>query len=270
MVSYRRRYKRNMAGTESTPKIASLDELLEFRETTERISEFLSKRLRGHVATLAPLLTAGRVLGKHAGGRESAPRADEALAQLTERYQQAFGPMDLRPELDAATVTAIGSATIQIHPYEYAYEAQGTKGNKNIAMTSPVKWVVTYGADLSLSQFRNLMGSPAGESRGKAMQKFVVNALAFQIVLERSGSVCQLLGDLRYETGVQALPGLERLPLAVIGVPVPSFRPADELLLTAVRLSGIPGFIELIDTEMLGAIPDPLREQVQALAARVG
>jgi hypothetical protein len=61
---------------------------------------------------------------------------------------------------------------------------------------------------------------------------------------------------------------LERLPMAVIGVPVPSFRPADDLLLTAVRLSGVSAFIELIDTETLSGIQDPLRQQVEALAAR--
>ncbi len=257
-----------MAGTESTPKIASLDELLDAREITERISEFLTKRLRGHVAVLSPLLAPGRVLGKHAGGRESAPKADEALAELTERYKQAFGPMDIRPDLDAATLAAVGSAAIQIHPYEYAYEAQSSKGAKSIAMTSPVRWVVTFGADISLSQMRSLMAGPAGEARGKAIQRFVVSALAFETVLERSASVAQLLQDLRYETSVQTLPGLERLPLAVIGVPVPSFRPSDDLLLTAVRLSGVPAFIELIDTATLASIHDPLREQIEALAAR--
>jgi hypothetical protein len=257
-----------MAGTESTPKIASLDELLDAREVTERISDFLVKRLRGHIATLAPLLGAGRVLGKHVGGRESAPKADEALAELAERYKQAFGPMDIRPELDAATLTAVGSAGIQIHPYEYAYEAHGSKGAKSVALTSPVRWVATFGADITLSQMRSLVAGPAGEARGKAMQRFVVSALAFQSVLERSASVAQLLHDLRYETGVQTLPGLERLPVMVIGVPVPSFRPADDLLLTAVRLSGVPAFIELIDTATLAGIPDPLREQIEALAAR--
>ncbi len=256
-----------MAGTESTPKITSLDELLEVRETTERISDFLTRRLRSHVAALTPLLTPGRVLGKYAGGRESAPRADEALAELTERYKQAFAPLDVRPELDTTTLSTIGAAGIQIHPYEYAYEAQGAKGAKTIAMTSPVRWVVTYGADLSLSQFRNVMAGPPGESRGKMMQRFVVNALAFQVVLERSATLAQLLNDLRYETSAHPVPGLERLQMAVLGVPVPSFRPADDLLLTAVRLSGVPAFIELIDTGALSAIQDPLRQQIEALAA---
>jgi hypothetical protein len=256
-----------MAGTDSTPNIASLDELLAAREITEKISEFLTKRLRGHITTLTPLLSPGRVLGKHTGGRESAPRADEALAALTERYQQAFAPLDIRPELDATTLSTIGAAGIQIHPYEYAYEAQNAKGAKGIAMTSPVRWVVTYGADLSLSQFRYLMAGTPGEGRGKAMQRFVVNALAFQLVLERSAGVVQLLNDLRYETSGQPLPGLERLPMAVIGVPVPSFRPADDLLLTAVRLSGVPAFIELIDTAALSGIPDPLHQQIESLAA---
>jgi hypothetical protein len=51
--------------------------------------------------------------------------------------------------------------------------------------------------------------------------------------------------------------------MAVFNVALPSFRPADDLLLTAVRLSGVPAFIELIDTDALSSVEDPLRRQIE-------
>src|SRR5258708_3542897 len=101
------------------PIILSLDDLAEFRGLTERISAFLHKRLKDHLAALSPLLAPGRVLGKHAGGRESAPRADEALAELAEKFKQVCGSLlFLKSELDEETLSAIG-LTIQIQPFEY-------------------------------------------------------------------------------------------------------------------------------------------------------
>ncbi len=252
-----------MVGQDS-PKITQLDELLEFRETTERISQFLDKRLRGHLSALSPLLAPARVFGKHVGGRESATRADEAMAELAAKYQQVHGLFDLKPDLDETALASVGAAGIQIFPYEYGYQAQGAGGTRRITMTSPVRWVVTYASDLALSQVRNPPGVP-GEARTKALQRFVVNALAFQIVLNRNAAVAQLLNDLRYETAVETLPELDTLPLAVFSVQVPSFRPADDLLFTAVRLSGVPAFIELIDMDALRGIQDPLRLQIEAL-----
>ena len=253
-----------MTGEGTAPDIVNLDELLAFRETTERITGFLTKRLKEHLATLSPLLAAGRVLGKHVGAREAAPRADEAFAELAEKYKQvAKFPFDLKPELDPEVVSAVRSG-IQIYPYEYSYEAHGAKGSKRISMTSPIRWVVTYGSELSLAQMRDLLLGP-GEHRSLPLLQAVVSALTFQVVLGRNANVAQVLKDLRYDIEVQALPDLEKLPLAVISVALPSFRPTDDMLLTAVNLSGVSAFIELIDTATVRSLVDPLRMQVESL-----
>ena len=253
-----------MTGQDGAPSIMNLEELLGFREITERISSFLHKRLKDHLATLSPLLAPARVLGKHVGTRDSVPRAEEALAELTEKYRLARGgPFDLKEDLDGEALTAIG-AGIQVYPYEYSHEAQGAKTAKKISMTSPIRWVVTYGADYSLSQFRSALLS-AGERRSQAVRQFVVNALAFQVVLARNPGAAQLLGDLRYEMNVNAIPGVEKLPMTVLSVQLPSFRPPDELLLTAVRISGVPAFIELIDINAVRNLEDPLRRRIETL-----
>lgn len=253
-----------MTEQESAPKIVSLDELLSFREATERVSDYLNKRLRDHLTALSPLLVPGRVLGKHVGVRESAPRADEALAELAEKYKQVCGSLSgLKPDLDEEVLTSIGAA-IQIYPFEYNYEAKSTRASRQISMTSPMRWVVTYGAAGSVSQMRTQLLN-AADRRTAPVRQFVVNALAFQVTLGRSPGAVHLIKDLRYDIRTQALPGLEGLPFMTFGVQLPSFRPADDLLLTATRLSGVPAFIEVIDTDAVRCLEDPLRVQIQAL-----
>jgi hypothetical protein len=260
MISYR-----TMAAVAlSAPKIANLDELLTYRELTEQVSEFLNKRLKGHLGTLAPLLAPARILGKYVGGRESAPRADEAYAELEGKYKRAAETLDFKSGLDEALLTSIGSGGIHIHACEYSYDAAGAKTGRKITMTSPTRWVATYGSDVSLTQFRSLLAG-SGETRAKGVQRFALNAVALQVVLARNPSVMNLLGDLRYEFRVDSLPGLESIPMVMVTVPLPSFRPPDDLLLTAVRLSGVPAFIELIDYTSVRGLDDPLRRQIEAL-----
>lgn len=243
----------------------SLDELLDLRELTERISTFLHKRLKGHLATVSPLLGPGRVFGKYVGAREPVARSDEAITQLAEKYKQVCGgTFDLKQELDESVLTSI-NGTIEVYPYEYSFEAKGAKSSKMVSMTSSVRWVVTYSSEYSLAQLRALMFGP-GDRRSASVRQFVVNALAFQIVLGRNTGISQMLKDLRYDVSVQPLQGLEKLPVVTMALPLPSFRPPDDLLLTAIRLSGVAGFIELIDPAAVGRIEDPLRAQVEALS----
>lgn len=253
-----------MAEPEVAPKIFGLDELLEVREATERLSAYLNKRLKDHLNALSTLLVPGRVLGKHVGARESAPRADEALAELTEKYKQACNSLPgLKPDLEEEVLTAIGS-TVQLYPYEYSYEAKSPKATRQITMTSPVRWAVAYGPGAVIPQLHTQLQS-ANERRTPAVRQFVINALAFQVTLGRSPGAMQLIRDLRYDVHSQGLPGVDGLPLLTLGVPLPSFRPADELLLTATRLSGVPAFIELIDPDAVNAMEDPLRIKIASL-----
>lgn len=44
-----------------------------------------------------------------------------------------------------------------------------------------------------------------------------------------------------------------------------SFRPADDLIAAATAFSGVPAFIELIDTNAVGLARDALRAKLEAL-----
>jgi hypothetical protein len=61
------------------------------------------------------------------------------------------------------------------------------------------------------------------------------------------------------------LPGLDTLAFATIQACVTSQRPSDELLLMAMRFSGVPAFIELIDLDSFRTLEDPLKSKFEAL-----
>jgi hypothetical protein len=73
-----------MAEPGNTAKALTFEQLVEFREKTEAISQFLSKRLKAHLETLRLLLAPRRLLGKYVGVKEDVLGADKALAQLRE------------------------------------------------------------------------------------------------------------------------------------------------------------------------------------------
>jgi hypothetical protein len=238
----------------------TFDQLAELREKTERLSQYLSGRLKNHLATLYPILAPKRVFGKYLGFKEVISRADEAYTQLVEKYREVAGaPFDLRADLDDEALSAMEHG-IEAYPWEYTLQVK----DKAVTISSPVRWVITYRSDYSLAEMRRL-GATKGERRKPALRHFVVNAIASQIVFSHNPGAVQLLEDLRYDVRVEVGPGLGKLPLLTISSRISSFRPPDELILSAIRLSGVPAFIELVDPEAAGQVEDPLRQQVEKI-----
>jgi hypothetical protein len=74
-----------------------------------------------------------------------------------------------------------------------------------------------------------------------------------------------LFGDLRHQLQTQYSPDLPKLPLTTITFGLPSFRPPDDLIMAATGFSGIPAFIELVDTDAAARLEDPLKTRLQEL-----
>jgi hypothetical protein len=128
---------------DNATKVADLDQLLDFRDKTERISALLTKRLKDHLGTLSPVLEPKLVFGKYIGARDSALLADEAFGQLKRKYNEVCGPpFNFRGDLPEDALSS-SDGGIEIYPWEYTHEAHGLKTTKNISMTCPVRWVVT-------------------------------------------------------------------------------------------------------------------------------
>jgi hypothetical protein len=237
---------------------------VDLRAKTEVIAQFLHQRLKAHLETLRLLLAPRRLLGKYVGVKEDVVGVDKAFAQLQELYRGVCGkPFALAAELDEGPLKLLENR-LELYPWEYTYQAKSERETKTATITSPVRWVLTYSAGYTLSQvLQAVIGKEQRQT--DALRQFVVNALVMHLVFAKYPGIVQLLTDLRYQVGVEKSPSLGELPLVTLSACLPSFRPADQLILTAIRFSGVSAFIELIDMDMLDTLHDPLKQHLEKI-----
>lgn len=242
----------------------SIDQLTELRAKTEAVSQFLRKRLEGHLATMRVAFAPRWVLGKHvrSGVREDLVGSDAARQQLEQRYAQYRGrPFLLPRELEDGPVSIEG--VLELHPWEYTLAL----GDKSIKMTSPVRWVANYRCGYDLGQLREAIAAKQA-LRAEDAKGFVLGALVLVMLLEKTPGLIQLLTDLRYDVEIAPSEEFGGLPLVTIHAGIPSFKPDDALILSATRFSGVPEFIELIDLGALDRLQDPFADGIRAVLAR--
>jgi hypothetical protein len=253
-----------MADSERPAPQLTFERLAELRRKTEAISKFLQDQLLTHLETLRPILAPDRVLGKYAGTRGDSPLAERALAQLQQSYKPfAARPFDLPSELDPHWLTLVGTK-VTLYPWEYLHELKTDRENRTVSMSSPVRWVLSYSSGYTLSQLRQGLAGK-GERRPEHVRQFVVNALVTQLVITHTPGLAPLLTDLRYELRTEYASDLPKLPLTTITSGLPSFRPADDLILSATSFSGVPAFIEVIEIDALAELHDPLQMRIEEL-----
>lgn len=241
----------------------SIEELADLREKTEVVATFFRKRLEGHLETLRLAFAPRRVLGKHErnGAREDIVGSDRAFEQLATRFAEYHGrPFSLPRELAEDPVSIEG--VLELYPWEYTHLLD----DKPIKMTSPIRWVVNYRSGYTLEQLREGIAAKQTPRKDDA-SRYVVGALTLEMLLEKFAGIGQLLKDLRYDVAVTPYEELGNLPTVTISASVPSFRPADDLIQSATRFSGVSEFIELIDIEAVESLDDPLRGEIAAALA---
>ena len=243
-------------------------ELAEARRATELISKYLQSQLVSYLETLRPLFEPERLLGKHAGSKNVAAHGDKALAQIQQAYNALAGkPYDVPREFEASWLTRIDS-TLELYRWEYVHDALSAPGAapKQISMTHPARWVVGYKSGATLAQIaRGLV--TRSERQPELTKQFLVNALVLNGLISRNTGLTALLTALRFDVRVEELPGFGKLPLVTITAQLPTFRPADDLILTAVSFSGVPAFIELIGLDTIRSLEDPLKVKIEELLA---
>ena len=255
-----------MTGPSDPGKTLSFQELSELRRRTEIVSKFLHDQLLTHLETLRPILSPERVFGRYATAKADSPLAERALLQLQQSYKPfATRPFDLPSEFDPHWLSLVGTR-VTLYPWEYTHEITSGREPKVITMSSPVRWVVSFTSGYSLSQMRQGLGGK-GERRPEHVRQFVVNALVTQMIIGQSPGLAPLLNDLRYQLATDHVPDLPKLPLTTITSGVRSFRPADDLIVAATNFSGVPAFVEVVDTDAVADLHDPLKARLSELLA---
>jgi hypothetical protein len=238
----------------------SLEKLPELRRKTENVSRFLQQQIAAHLETLRPLFALERIFGKHAGGKTEVAGSEKALVELQQSYKPfSRKPYDLPETFDTNWLSLSGSA-LELYPSDYTHSVQG----KSILMTSPVRWVMNYRSNYTVAHVKAVL-SGKETIRPEYLRQFAVNSLALQIALNRNPGLVQLFQDLRYDVKTETLADLKGLPVVTITSTLKSFRPADDLIAAATAFSGVPAFIELLDTEAIRQSVDPLQAHLDSL-----
>src|SRR5919198_823627 len=119
-----------MAEPSNTAKALTFEQLVELREKTETVSQFLYRRLKVHLETLRLLLAPRRLLGKYVGVKEDVVGADRAFAQLQELYRGVCGkPFALSAELDDGPLKSLENR-LELYPWEYIHQAKSESETK--------------------------------------------------------------------------------------------------------------------------------------------
>ena len=246
--------------SESHAPTLTLPELPELRRKTEAVSQLLRQQITTHLETLRPLLGPERIFGKHAGGKTEASGAEAAISELQQAYKKYTPkPYDLPDEFSTSWLTLVGNA-LELQAWEYGHDIQG----KMITLTSPVRWAVNYRSNYTLTQVKNALAGKEAP-RVDYLRQYVINALVLQQLLARTQGLIPLFADLRYELKTENPPELKGLPILTITSCISSFPPPDDLIIAATAFSGIPAFIELVDSQSIAQPKDGLKEKLEAL-----
>jgi hypothetical protein len=251
--------------TASSSPALTIDQLASLRDKTEAASKVLDSHLKSYLNTIKPLLAPRRVLGRHVASREEVNISDRMLDQLKQQYGQAISqtPFGLTTEFPEQTLSHLDHLPM-VYPWEYHHVAKTGTTEKALIITSPVRWILTYETGAAPSLVRQMLSGKV-ERRIETLKQFVVNALTMGLLIQAYPGVGQLLSALRYRVQTECLPGFGSLPFVTIQACLDSFRPSDELLLTATAFSGVPAFVELIRADSLQDYIDPATEQLRQI-----
>lgn len=237
-------------------------ELLRLHNLTTDVANFVRAQLCSYLEVLAPLFRPRRVLGDfvEGPGRETVPNADQNLAELRDSYYKICGrPFDLRRELPTPIESI--STQLQLHEWEYAYDVPTQSGKKQITVTSPLTWVISYPSTYSLSMLRHtLSGKQQGDK--ESLRSFALRACLMSLLFSKQPGLTTLLEGLRYKVELRKSPELGEMRLVTISAPLTTIRPADEVLLMATGLSGRTVFQEIVDEERAMNLIDPFQQQI--------
>ena len=243
-----------------------ITQLLKLRKLTRVIADHLTRELRAHLYTLAPLLNPKNVFGEYirGGPKIAGQSADQAFAQLQSLYQAVHHtkPFNLRSRFD--TPVTLMAASPEIQPTTYTYAATDEGSGKTVTISSPLKWILSF-EGFGASRLSELLCA-SGDTIGPKLQECVLHHLLLHVTLEKRPGVRNLLQALRFNVSTERLPEFGELPLVMISAPLATLRPPDRVIIESTEISGTTQFEEVVDSGAIAALEDPIKKKLAELA----
>jgi hypothetical protein len=247
----------------------SLQRLLTLRKLTRAVTEVLRGQMKEYLTTIAPLLRPKAILGEYlkSSARETVPGASAAFKEFQNLYETVARnkPFLLNKELDSTI--EIMNTTIEITPMEYVYEAEADNQRKTIAITSPLKNILTY-SGYAPAKLKELLADRYRTP--EKVQEFVVHSLALHIAITRQPGLANMLASLHFPLTTIRLPEFGELPITCLTSAITTIRPPDSVLIESTEFSGLDAFEEVVSLEDIAGLRDPLKERLLEIAKNHG
>lgn len=242
--------------------------LLLLRKVTRAIQQAMRTQLEQHLAALLPLIRPKSVLGDFVAGRvkEMPNFADKAFAELTTQYQLVAEakpfqlPKELRPPLELVI------SPLELTPVETSYVADTGTEKKTIALTMPLKWVVTY-PGCAPQALRKALAERNAQAR---VQEIVIHYVAFDLMLKKQPGFVRVMEALRFPLSQMQIPEFANLPVTVVTCPVSTMRPPDEVIIENTEISGMDAFEEVVNLDDITNMQDKMKVDLVALVKGFG
>lgn len=244
-----------------------ISELLQQRKRTRAIAECLSRELIGYLQAIAPLLNPRGVFGEYlrGGPKLSGVRPGKALRALQTRYEELRDSKTFSLPRQFDTPIPVLSTTPQIHPLGYPYTARSDAAEKQLRVTSPLRWALTYDG-FGLTRLQGLIAGKVVDD-GQSLQEAVLHALLLASTVESTPGLRTLLEGLRFPISIERQAAFGPLPIVVLAGPITTRLPDDRIIIESTEISGSTDFEEIVEADPVETLPDPLRDRLRALAS---
>ena len=236
--------------------------LLALRKLTTAISRYFERHLNEHLTNLTPLLDPKSLLGGHIRGvtTRSVKNADQAFQEIRKLYQPIATAKPFSLPADLSSPVDVFGVTPAITTADYEYELQSNGESKNIKVTRPLRWVLTY-KGLEPGRLRDLI---ATQSSGHTtdLTVCVLHYLAMHLIQKKRTGAAPILSALRFPPKSVEVPEFGGLPLVYISCPISTTRPPDQVILESTEISGTNAFEEVVDLGDIRSMQDPLKAEV--------
>jgi hypothetical protein len=236
-------------------------QLLALRKVTRAIADLLYGRMRDYLSALAPLMRPTGILGHYVQGGHK-----DASKDVLKNFQDLEGlyagvatakPFGLLPELRAPF--EIVPFPLGLSPVEYHHTAKVSNQSKQVVITSPLKWVLTY-SDFTPARLRQLLAEKTHSDAD--LSRFVLHSCVLHVVLAKQTMVTQMLDDLHFDLTTGRLPEFGELPITTIASTVPTSRPVDAVIIESTEISGRDAFEEVVDLQGVLGLRDPFKDRL--------
>jgi hypothetical protein len=239
----------------------TIQRLLVLRKLTRAVADLLRGQLKEYVTTLTPLLRPRAVFGEHIQStRETVPGQDKALADLQNTYKSLANTKQFNLPKELKTPLELLSASPELSPTVYAYDAKTDTETKPIKITSPLKWVLNY-SGFAPQRLQELIAGQ-GVIVGDELQQGVIHQLVMQVTASRQAGLAPLLGALRFPVSFGRLNELGDLPVTFISSVISTLRPPDQVIIESTEISGMPLFEEIVNIEDIVQLRDPIKDRL--------